>query len=67
MTQQFDLFVSPEAAPVKVTGSAEMKRYSPAALSEDDVVRHLQETARYRILKSSSLVLSRRQRERDFH
>ncbi|MBZ9791000.1 3'-5' exonuclease [Rhizobium sp. 3T7] len=51
MTQQFDLFVSPEAAPVKVTGSPAMKRHSQAALSEDEMVRHLQETGRYRILK----------------
>lgn len=51
MTQQFDLFVSPQAAPVKVTGSPAMKRHSPVALSEDDMVRHLQETGRYRILK----------------
>jgi DNA polymerase-3 subunit epsilon len=51
MTRQFDLFVSPEAAPVKVAGSPAMKRHSPAGLSEDDMVRHLQETGRYRILK----------------
>ena len=51
MTQQFDLFVSPKTAPAKVTGSPAMKRHSPAALSEDDMVRHLQETGRYRILK----------------
>ncbi len=51
MTQQFDLFVSPEAAPVKVAGPAAMKRHSPAALSEDDMVRRLQVTGRYRILK----------------
>jgi DNA polymerase-3 subunit epsilon len=51
MIQQFDLFASPEAAPAKVNGSSAMKRHSPAALSEDDMVRHLQETGRYRILK----------------
>lgn len=51
MTQQFDLFVSPDAAPEKVTGSPVMKRHSTAALNEEDMVRHLEETGRYHILK----------------
>lgn len=51
MTQQFDLFIASGTAPSKVTGSPAMKRHSPTALSEEDMVRHLQETGRYRILR----------------
>lgn len=51
MTQQFDLFVANEAVPAKVTGSSALKRNPPKVLSEADMVRHLQETGRYRILK----------------
>lgn len=49
MTQQFDLFDADGAAPGKGAGSS-TKRHSPAALSEDDMVRQLHETGRYRIL-----------------
>ncbi|TCU37876.1 3'-5' exonuclease [Rhizobium azibense] len=49
MTQQFDLFDANGAAPAKGKGSP--KRHSPAALSEDDMVRQLHETGRYRILR----------------
>lgn len=51
MTQQFDLFVANEAVPAKVTGSWALKRHSPNVLCEADMVRQLQETGRYRILK----------------
>ncbi|WP_083338352.1 exonuclease domain-containing protein [Ensifer sp. LCM 4579] len=51
MTQQFDLFVANETAPAKVAGSSAMKRHAPKVLSEADMVRQLQETGRYRILK----------------
>jgi DNA polymerase-3 subunit epsilon len=50
MTQQFDLFDANGAAPAKGAGSS-MKRHSPVALSEDDMVRQLHETGRYRILR----------------
>ncbi|MDX3925984.1 MAG: hypothetical protein QHC90_09320 [Shinella sp.] len=40
MTQQFDLFISSEAASPKVTASA-LKRHSPTVLSENDMVRQL--------------------------
>lgn len=50
MTQQFDLFDADGAAPAKGAGSS-TKRHSPAALSEDDMVRQLHETGRYRILR----------------
>ncbi|AJD44731.1 3'-5' exonuclease [Rhizobium sp. SEMIA 4085] len=49
MTQQFDLFDANGAAPAKGAGSS-TKRRSPTALSEDDMVRQLHETGRYRIL-----------------
>lgn len=51
MTQQFDLFVATDTVPAKVTGSSALKRHSPSRLSEEDMVRQLQETGRYRILK----------------
>ncbi|MQB45431.1 3'-5' exonuclease [Rhizobium sp. ICMP 5592] len=35
---------------MKAASSPATKRHSPAALSEEDMVRHLQETGRYRIL-----------------
>ncbi|NRP70012.1 DNA polymerase III PolC-type [Ensifer psoraleae] len=51
MTQQFDLFVANEAVPAKVTGSLALKRHSSNVLCEAEMVRQLQETGRYRILK----------------
>ncbi|WP_348628074.1 hypothetical protein [Sinorhizobium sp. BJ1] len=49
--QQFDLFPSSKTAPVKAAASSTMKRQPTAALSEDDRVRQLHATGRYRILK----------------
>lgn len=51
MTQQFDLFVSDEAASPKAATSLLRKRQPSAALSEDDLVRQLQGTGRYHIPK----------------
>lgn len=51
MAQQFDLFTVNGAAPAKADGSFATKRHSSTALSEDDMVRQLQATGRYRILK----------------
>src|SRR6185437_16014333 len=51
MAQQFDLFVSQATAPAKAAGSSAMKQQPSPVLSEDDMVRHLQATGRYRILK----------------
>ncbi|VTZ65281.1 3'-5' exonuclease [Sinorhizobium medicae] len=51
MTQQFDLFVSRKDAAVKAAGSSAMKRRPSTAPSEDDMVRRLHATGRYRILK----------------
>lgn len=48
MTQQFDLFVSDEATSKKAGGGPAVKR---ASLTEDDMVRHLQATGRYRLLQ----------------
>ncbi|MGE6781917.1 3'-5' exonuclease [Ensifer adhaerens] len=48
MTQQFDLFVSDEATSKKAGGGPTVKR---ASLTEDDMVRHLQATGRYRLLQ----------------
>ncbi|HEV7309219.1 3'-5' exonuclease [Ensifer sp.] len=51
MTQQFDLFVAGGPAPGNVGGLSAGRRRSAPALSEDDMVRMLRETERYRILK----------------
>lgn len=51
MTQQFDLFAATETAPQNVPGSSVAKRHHTTALSEEDMVRQLRETGRYRILK----------------
>jgi DNA polymerase-3 subunit epsilon len=51
MVQQFDLFVSNEMASAKATGSSATKRQSSTSLGEDEMVRQLQATGRYRILK----------------
>ncbi|PSJ62732.1 3'-5' exonuclease [Pseudaminobacter soli (ex Li et al. 2025)] len=51
MTQQFDLFVSKETAPAKAADSSAIKHRPSPVLSEADMVRQLQETGRYRILK----------------
>ncbi len=48
MTQQFDLFASNEAATKKAGGGSAVKRTS---LNEEDMVRHLQATGRYRLLQ----------------
>ncbi|MCZ4088667.1 hypothetical protein O3W52_00640 [Ensifer psoraleae] len=66
MTQQFDLFFVNEAAPAKLTGASVVTHHSPTALSEEDIVRQLQATGRYRILKSLTPVLSRRPCGPDF-
>ena len=50
MTQQFDLFVAEDMTYQKAVGSS-AKRHPPTALSEEDMVRVLRETGRYRILK----------------
>ncbi|WEX91125.1 3'-5' exonuclease [Sinorhizobium garamanticum] len=49
--KQFDLFVADEAAPVKADGSSVKKRHPRSGLSEDDMVRQLQESGSYRILR----------------
>ncbi|MBP1886451.1 3'-5' exonuclease [Sinorhizobium mexicanum] len=51
MAQQFDLFVSNEPAFAKPAGLSATKRLASIALSEDEMVRQLQATGRYRILK----------------
>jgi DNA polymerase-3 subunit epsilon len=51
MAQQFDLFVVNGPEPAKADGSPATKRHSSTVLSEDDMVRQLQATGRYRILK----------------
>lgn len=66
MTQQFDLFVSPDTAPAKTSGSA-MKRHSPAVLSDEDMVRHIEGTGRYRILKKLELCSVSASSRPDFH
>ena len=48
MTQQFDLFASNEPASKKAGGGLAVKRTS---LNEEDMVRHLQATGRYRLLQ----------------
>ncbi|OCP02674.1 MULTISPECIES: 3'-5' exonuclease [unclassified Ensifer] len=48
MTQQFDLFVSNEAPSGKEGRGSTVKRTS---LNEEDMVRHLQATGRYRLLQ----------------
>ena len=48
MTQQFDLFASSEATSKKAGGGSAVKR---ASLNEEDMVRHLQATGRYRLLQ----------------
>ncbi|WVT78093.1 3'-5' exonuclease (plasmid) [Sinorhizobium chiapasense] len=50
MTQQFDLFVAENATNQKALGSP-AKRHPTAALSEEDMVRMLRATGRYRILQ----------------
>ncbi|WP_027998840.1 3'-5' exonuclease [Sinorhizobium arboris] len=63
MVQQFDLFVSNETTSAKSIGSSATKRQPYAALSEVDMVRQLQATGRYRVLKKleprSAAVLAR--------
>lgn len=51
MAQQLDLFVSQEMAPGKASVPSAMKHQPSPGLNEDDMVRHLQATGRYRILK----------------
>jgi DNA polymerase III subunit epsilon len=51
MAQQFDLFVSKATAPGKKSVPSAMKHQPSPGLNEDDMVRHLQATGRYRILK----------------
>jgi DNA polymerase-3 subunit epsilon len=50
MTQQFDFFVSEETGPVTRPGAAKPKRRPPDAASEEEMIRHLQATGRYRVL-----------------
>lgn len=50
MLQQFDLFVASDAANQKMIGSPTAQQ-QPSALGEEDMVRVLRETGRYRILK----------------
>lgn len=50
MTQQFDLFVAEDVTNQKAVGSP-AKRHPQTPLSEEDMVRVLRETGRYRILK----------------
>lgn len=51
MAQQFDLFVSNGMAPSKASSSSTTKRQPPIISSEDEMVRQLLSTGRYRILK----------------
>ncbi|NRQ17366.1 3'-5' exonuclease [Ensifer sesbaniae] len=50
MTQQFDLFVSDEPAPSKAVHPLSMKRQASTVLSDEEMVRHLRATGRFRIL-----------------
>jgi DNA polymerase-3 subunit epsilon len=50
MAQQFDFFVSAETGPVKRAGAAKPMRLPPDTASEEEMIRHLQATGRYRVL-----------------
>lgn len=51
MTQQFDLFEPERAEPVKMPAEAKQRRRTSEAPSDEEMVRHLQATGRYRVLK----------------
>ncbi|MBK5571246.1 MAG: 3'-5' exonuclease [Ensifer sp. SSB1] len=50
MKQQFDLFVSDDTDPSKVARPSSMKRQASTGLSDEEMVRHLRATGRFRIL-----------------
>ena len=50
MTQQCDFFVSEETGPVTRSAAAKSKREPSEARSEDEMIRRLQATGRYRVL-----------------
>ena len=50
MTQQFDFFEPDETGPTKTPASAKPKRRPPDSAGEEEMIRHLQATGRYRIL-----------------